>query len=263
MISLENNQIIFTSHSPYLINKDELSHLRLVEKENLQGENMFKETLVREKIHGAKDKDTLLPIVDAIGYTIPDINLNFHTIIITEGVSDYYYIRKIMEISDIDFSKTNITFANSADKIEDLYSMYLGLGFKNIVVILDSDSKGKQTYRKLKKNLVENVYFINEMQITDETIKGNGFSIEDIFNKQYFKENMLKRFSKLDSSLYETLDFSKSNSEIVKQYEHSNGSTIKWLLSKEFYDSEISEGDNIFIDEANYLIEKLREIQNL
>lgn len=256
-------QIIFTSHSPYLINKDELSHLRLVEKENLQGENMFKETLVREKIHGAKDKDTLLPIVDAIGYTIPDINLNFHTIIITEGVSDYYYIRKIMEISDIDFSKTNITFANSADKIEDLYSMYLGLGFKNIVVILDSDSKGKQTYRKLKKNLVENVYFINEMQITDETIKGNGFSIEDIFNKQYFKENMLKRFSKLDSSLYETLDFSKSNSEIVKQYEHSNGSTIKWLLSKEFYDSEISEGDNIFIDEANYLIEKLREIQNL
>lgn len=256
-------QIIFTSHSPYLINKDELSHLRLVEKENLQGENMFKETLVREKIHGAKDKDTLLPIVDAIGYTIPDINLNFHTIIITEGVSDYYYIKKIMEINNIDFSKTNITFANSADKIEDLYSMYLGLGFKNIVVILDSDTKGKQIYRNLKKNLVENVYFINEMQIANDTIRGNGISIEDIFDKQYFKEEMLKNFSKIDSALYDTLDFSKSNSEIVKQYERSNGSTIKWLLSKEFYDREISENNNILISESTYLIEKLREIQNL
>lgn len=256
-------QIVFTSHSPYLINKDELAHLRLVEKENLQGENMFKETLVREKIHGAKDKDTLLPIVDAIGYTIPDINLNFHTIIITEGVSDYYYIKKIMEINNIDFSKTNITFANSADKIEDLYSMYLGLGFKNIVVILDSDTKGKQIYKNLKKNLVENVYFINEMQIVNDTIRGNGISIEDIFEKQYFKEEMLKNFSKLDSALYDTLDFSKSNSEIVKQYERSNGSTIKWLLSKEFYDREISEDSNILISESTYLIEKLREIQNL
>lgn len=256
-------QIVFTSHSPYLINKDELTHLRLVEKENLQGENMFKETLVREKIHGAKDKDTLLPIVDAIGYTIPDINLNFHTIIITEGVSDYYYIKKIMEINNIDFSKTNITFANSADKIEDLYSMYLGLGFKNIVVILDSDTKGKQIYKNLKKNLVENVYFINEMQIVNDTIRGNGISIEDIFEKQYFKEEMLKNFSKLDSVLYDTLDFSKSNSEIVKQYERSNGSTIKWLLSKEFYDREISENSNILISESTYLIEKLREIQNL
>lgn len=256
-------QIVFTSHSPYLINKDELSHLRLVEKENLQGENMFKETLVREKIHGAKDKDTLLPIVDAIGYTIPDINLNFHTIIITEGVSDYYYVKKIMEINNIDFSKTNITFANSADKIEDLYSMYLGLGFKNIVVILDSDTKGRRIYKSLKKNLVENVYFINEMQIENDTINGNGISIEDIFDKQYFKEEILKNFSKLDSDLYNTLDFSKSNSEIVKQYEHSNGSTIKWLLSKEFYDREISVNDNILIPESTYLIEKLREIQNL
>lgn len=257
-------QIIFTSHSPYLINKDELYHLRLVEKENLHGENMFKETLVKEKIHGVKDKDTLLPIVDAIGYTVPDINLNFHTIIITEGVSDYYYIKKIMELNNIDFSKANITFANSADKIEDLYSMYLGLGFKNIVVILDSDTKGKQIYKNLKKNLVENVYFINEMQIENDTIRGNGISIEDIFDKDYFINYMLKNFSKIDSALYETLDLSKSNSEIVKQYEHSNGSTIKWLLSKEFYDRKISENVNdILIPESAYLIEKLQEIQKL
>ncbi|MBR4407021.1 MAG: AAA family ATPase [Clostridia bacterium] len=185
----EQYQIIFTSHSPYLINKDDLSHLRLIEKENLHGEDMFKETLVREKIHAAKDKDTLLPIIDAIGYAIPDINLNFRTIIITEGVSDYYYIKKIMEINDIDFSKMNITFANSADKIEDLYTMYLGLGFKNIVVILDSDAKGKQIYKNLKKNLVENVYFINEMQIENGTIKGNGISIEDLVTNNTLKKN--------------------------------------------------------------------------
>lgn len=260
----ENYQIIFTSHSPYLINKDELSHLRLVEKENLHGEDMFKETLVREKIHGAKDKDTLIPIIDAIGYTIPDINLKFHNIIITEGVSDYYYIKKIMEINNIDFSKTNITFANSADKIEDLYTMYLGLGFKNIIIILDSDSKGRKIYKNLKTNLVEHVYFINEMTIEKDGIKGNGISIEDIFNKEYFKEKMLKDFSKLNSKLYESLDFSKSNSDIVKQYEHSSGSTIKWLLSKEFYDCKINKDEtDILIPESNYLIDLLRRIQDL
>lgn len=258
-------QIIFTSHSPYLINKDELSRLRLVENENKTiGKSIFKETLVREKIHAATDKDTLIPIIDAIGYTIPDINLNFHNIIITEGVSDYYYIKKIMQINKIDFSKTNITFAKSADKIEELYSMYLGLGFKNIYIILDSDNKGKKIYKDLKNNMVENVFFINEMNINGNSISGKEMSIEDIFEKDFFKKNILGKFSKLDQAIYDSLDFTKPNSHLVKQYEIAkNLSTIKWLMSKEFHDNEeIQNYENMLIPEASHLITILREIES-
>ena len=67
----ENNQIIYTTHSPYLIDADNVSQSRLVEKIGENGEDGYNEfSKIKERIHHSANVDTLKPIVDAIGYSM-------------------------------------------------------------------------------------------------------------------------------------------------------------------------------------------------
>jgi predicted ATP-dependent endonuclease of OLD family len=59
--SSEHNQILMSTHSPYLIEPDKLERIRLVQKSNTKG------TRIENKIHAVSDKETLTPILTAIG----------------------------------------------------------------------------------------------------------------------------------------------------------------------------------------------------
>lgn len=82
-----NNQVIFTTHSPYLINPDRLDRIRLVLKD------VDNHTIIENKIHKGADKDTLTPIITAIGLDLTK-NLTFSPDknVLLEGMSDYYYL---------------------------------------------------------------------------------------------------------------------------------------------------------------------------
>ena len=87
----ETNQIIFSTHSPYLIDPSKLGRLRLVTFNSKEKE------IELNDFNAKADLETLTPIITAIGLDITK-GLSFPNKknIIVEGVSDYYYLQAIL-----------------------------------------------------------------------------------------------------------------------------------------------------------------------
>ena len=205
-------QIMFCTHSPYLIDTTALPIVRLVEKRpTTLKRTSFDETIVCQNLHSYNDKDTISTLLDAIGYNITK-GLTYHNekAIIVEGISDLLLLKAFYTAvgKTIDF---DIYFAKTTSKMEVMYSLLSGLGIKKLVMLYDADKAGVSTFKEIDymqeyslfTHNVPNEYLTTSKKLTKEK------SIEDIFSKNDFKKYYL-----LDNSQF--FDESKTNSEMAK-----------------------------------------------
>lgn len=207
----KNNQIIYSTHSPYMINSDNILNVRAIEK-NEEGLTKIFRNAYHQDLSEASKNETLSPLVNALG-----CNLNFNLgpnkdyNLITEGISDYMYIKAMMGYFSVSNSYSIIP-STGVSKIDKLVSILIGWGC-NFKVLLDFDKPGYDEYMKLinfHETLSNKIYFVNQDQIPDL--------------------NKMKQDPKVIESLISTKDFNKlSNSE--------DGSySSKTLSAKEFHD---------------------------
>lgn len=161
------HQILYSTHSPYLIERDKLSRVRLVFKE-------ANGTVIR-KITADADKETLSPILTAIGEDLTSgIRVDRPNSIILEGYSDYLWLssfRKLLNIS----KQMDFVPAVGADGEVHVGAILFGWGLSPIF-LLDNDQKGKSTKKKLVEALAideDKIVFVSD---TD------GNEIEDLFS---------------------------------------------------------------------------------
>ena len=262
-------QIIFSSHSPYLIDVDKIESVRIVEKTAVpQSRPSIQATTVNEKIHGGTETDALKPIIDAIGYAVPDLNFDANKpLIICEGVSDYFYIKALCKHKNISLDNVMITYASNADKTSVLYTLYVGLGVKDIYVILDADKDGKAAYKELMLKCgvpTDRLIFVTGATLnatfndfSNGSIKG---VIEELFNQQFFLTSF-QNAPHIDPQKFARLvTANKTNIEILKEYEGRQQTTAKYTISKHIFDSITPQTQNAFGDIANSLVTKLQEI---
>ncbi|WP_239616846.1 AAA family ATPase [Cohnella mopanensis] len=183
----EKNQILFTTHSPYLIDTNRLDRVRLVIKENT-------ETRVESKFHKIADKDTLTPIITAIGYDLSKgIAISTELNIVTEGISDYYYLMAMRNYLKIPSSKVTFIPAVGVDQVPNISSILVGWGVP-ILCLLDNDSQGKGVARKLKDKLGfeegKEYIFVSDSKI----------AIEDLFSKEDFLQHILLENDSIDQN---------------------------------------------------------------
>jgi predicted ATP-dependent endonuclease of OLD family len=173
------NQIIYTTHSPYLINRDQLNRVRLVVKNysKLNG------TIIENKIHSKADKETLTPILTAIGLELSDGIQNIGHIknIVVEGPSDYFYLQGLKILLKND--SFNVIFGGGAGNMGNIGTILTGWGCK-VIYLYDND-RGKKDG---SKNLIKNWLVRNELILA---VKEEAGSIEDIFSRQDFKKYIL------------------------------------------------------------------------
>lgn len=224
----EESQIMLATHNPYLIDAKKLGNVRLVlnEKDN--------STIIENKPHKYKqdvNMDALTPILTSIGY---ELTMSIHVgnqknNLITEGISDYYFLHGMANLLG---KKLNylIIPSSSADKINYIASILIGWGL-NTIALVDSDKKGKEKLKELTP-LVDKCFLISE-----EPDK----SIEDLFTKEEYCKKIL---------------------DLDKVYESSNSKTKKdqkvdeVLKAKQFLNR--TEEGNISISKETK--EKFREI---
>ena len=170
----QKNQIIFTTHSPYLILSNKLNRVRLVIKENIEG------TIIK-KITAKADKETLTPILTAIGEDLSGgIRTDKKNSIVLEGYSDYLWLnawKNIFNISD----ELNFVPSVGASKVIYIGAILFGWGL-NPIFLLDNDRAGNLAKRRLIRNL--GILEENIIQIPEER-EG---TIEDIFSQNDFKK---------------------------------------------------------------------------
>ena len=177
-LSTKGNQIIYTTHSPFMINYNEFHNIRAVEKDD----NGF--SLIHNKItefpRKSKTKtETITPLINAIGYNMSlALGPNYsNKNIIVEGITDYFYLNSyILQKGIKDY---NIIAGVGADNIPAISSILYGWGC-DFVVLLDQDTKGRSIYDKIKDThqpYLDKIVFA-DAKTYDKTQK---FEIEDIF----------------------------------------------------------------------------------
>ena len=177
----QKSQILFTTHSPYLIFEKELHRLRLVIKKSV-----IEGTKIQNKVHAGADKETLTPIMTAIGLSINEgiHSVDKHYNVIVEGMSDVYYLRAFSKIIGIE--KYNFVYGGSSSKLGSIGSILNGWGCKTIY-LLDNDKVSKKNDSAIK--LAEEWHIEPDFILKVKDIIG---TIEDVFTQNEYKEKVLE-----------------------------------------------------------------------
>lgn len=205
----ENIQIIFTTHSPYLLRPDELHRIRLIDKKSIK-----KGTKVSNKIHANADKETLTPILTTIGL---ELNQGIHNVhqynnVVVEGPSDKFYLDAFSKFFNED--RLNFIFGGGSSNMGNVGTILEGWEC-NVIYLYDNDQGKVNGAKKLIKT-----WFVKKELI--QTVINDQGSIEDLFSKEDFVKYVL-------GESIESVNIETTNSDYLKKQKID-----KVLLSRKF-----------------------------
>lgn len=189
-------QIVFTTHSPYLIETNKLNRIRLVFKDKNKWTEIF------NKLHTFKDKDTLAPIFTAIGMDLGDGINDIWKVnnIVVEWPSEIFYISAFKKLFPA-INNINFIFGwGGAGNMGPVGSI-LSWWWCNVWYLFDNDQAKKEWSKNLRS-----IWGIDKEKLISVT-EIKWASIEDIFSKSFFQKYILED---------ETLDYIMSNSSYIK-----------------------------------------------
>ncbi len=195
-------QVIYTTHSPYLIKLE--TNYRLLAVQRADEEDDKSETLIFDAHKlGAASSDTLSPI-----YTLMGADFSHQQVIrkknniLLEEISAYYYISSFRKLVN---SQKEAYFlpATGTSNISQIANLFLGWGL-DFGVVVDDDSSGRSIYNGLKRDLFLN----DENKAKKRMMKIKGCSgVEDLFTNGDFKKYILEDLD---------LSFKQKKSEYMK-----------------------------------------------
>lgn len=172
------HQVIYTTHSPFMIRASQLNRVRTVEDVDDVG------TSVTAEVYRNK-RDTLFPLQAALGYTIAQTLFVGPDNLVVEGPSDMIYLQ-IMS----DYLKQKgrahlsprwtLVPAGGIDKVPAFISLY-GTQL-NIAVLLDSGGGNQRVEAMVEQGLLEQSKLIAMTEFT----RKNQSDIEDMFGEDFY-----------------------------------------------------------------------------
>ncbi|MFV8231536.1 AAA family ATPase [Mycolicibacterium fortuitum] len=178
----DDNQVIYTTHSPFMIDGDHLEEIRPVWEDRETGS-----TKVSEDVW-PKDKDALFPLQAALGYQLAQSLFISRYQVLVEGITDMWIVKAL----DAALPVTGraglrdgiiITPGGGAGRVLPLASMLVGHEVQ-AAALLDGDEPGRKEGRKVERVLG---YDNRVLFVGDFTPDGNTTGeIEDLFPDDYF-----------------------------------------------------------------------------
>jgi predicted ATPase len=138
----EKNQLLYTTHSPFLVGPDELDLVRVVE---MTDRNVG--TKVRTRVT-AQDPVALLPLQEALGYDLAQSLFSQQRNLVLESLTDYWYVDAVAQLlregNIVDLNeKITLLPASQAGKVV-YYATILHAQKLKVAALLDSDTAADQ-----------------------------------------------------------------------------------------------------------------------
>lgn len=180
----QSNQLIFTTHSPFMIDADRLDRVRKVFVGEDGSTEASSDLGFTRGARGLKDKGATYAVHSALNLTVAESLLLGCKPIIVEGPSDQHYLTaiKTILISKRKIApKAELVFPPSggAKTAKIIASILLGRDDELPKVLLDSDTAGKQAIKSLRDDLYSEAK--DRVLETDEVFTDlKGTEIEDL-----------------------------------------------------------------------------------
>jgi predicted ATP-dependent endonuclease of OLD family len=183
-------QVIYTTHSPFMVQPGKLERVRLVEDRGKEeGSVLSADVLTR-------DRDTLFPLQGALGYDLVQHLFVAENNLVVEGTSDYAYLKLISDYlaskgrTCLD-PKWSIVPVGGADLVPTFVAL-LG-NHLNVTVLVDSRKGGHQKLERMAKD----GYLEKQRIILIGDVLGRKTGdIEDLFEEEEYLGLYNKAFSK-------------------------------------------------------------------
>ena len=172
-------QLVYTTHSPFMLDFSDILSARTVEDVTDENENILG-TKVGSKVL-SKDRDTTFPLQAAFGYDITQTLFIGKNTLLVEGPSDILYLtyfsERLQELGRNGLSKEwTICPSGGIDKIQSFVSLFGGNALK-IVTLTDYHPGDKNKIDRLKKSgLLETSHIL----LASDYTQYSSSDIEDI-----------------------------------------------------------------------------------
>ena len=194
------HQVIYTTHSPFMVHMDRLNKVRVVEDKDEVG------TIISSNLQGSNPR-TLFPLQAALGWTLAQSLFISERNLIVEGPSELTYLLSIsasLQAAGRIGLRDDITIvpAGGLDKVVTFIALLGASGLK-LAVLHDFKGSPEQKLVELTRHkLISERRILNASQFRDlENIGKNGrpSDIEDLFTVEeyleYFSGTFAKAFS--------------------------------------------------------------------
>jgi hypothetical protein len=208
------NQILYTTHSPFMIPVDELASIRTVSIAPKQGTTVSNDPM--------GDSRTLFPLQAALGYNIAQALFVSGTNVVVEGVTDYWYLSAASEyLATLSrehlLSDATLTPVGGAQKVSYMVALLASQSLK-VVVLLDSEKKARETAAELaKQKLIRNdcIQFVGGAFAPER----EEADIEDLLDPVVFESLVRESYAKELAG--KSLSLNANIPRIVKRFEEA------------------------------------------
>jgi len=240
----KGHQIIYSTHSPSLIETDYLHNIGLVI--NTINKGTLVEGLTTCKINTKNKTDALQPIAAAMGL---DVSKNFsilnHKNVIVEGLSDFWYFKAMMKLLSIESSYVFIPgIGIKSSKINHLVSFCIGYGLEWLLImdkgilpqkaineltlsIFNNDAEEAEKKIKILSDEIENLFSVDDLKLVDSSIKEKpnkncvqlvGQRRKIVFSKLFYQKVSNNEITKNDINITTIKNFKKIFEWIEKRF---------------------------------------------
>lgn len=214
-LATKGNQIIYTTHSPFMLNVSEngIESIRATVKDEFGNTNIFKSAYATQmpKVYR---KDTITPVVHSLGMNMGEFfgpsKGKFN--LVTEGTSDCIFLKAFGEELGIEMSEFALIPVVGASNVINVCTILYGWGC-DFLAIFDYDKEGVENGGQIFEknydfNLNKNYIYLKDADATEidnKTYKDSEVEIEDLVSdlEEFKKEKDLASMSKtLVAKLY-------------------------------------------------------------
>ncbi|HOW55148.1 MAG TPA: AAA family ATPase [Syntrophorhabdaceae bacterium] len=189
------HQVLYTTHSPFMVHSDRLRQVRMVEDQPNVG------TVVSNSVSGS-DPRTLFPLQAALGWTIAqNLFISKHNLLV-EGPSDLIYLQALSAILE-DQNRTRlrgdivIVPVGGLDKVVTFIAL-LGANGLKLAVLHDYRGASEQKLMDLvKEKIIPAKMLLNISLFRDRKASradGVPSDMEDLFKPEFYLERFNKTF---------------------------------------------------------------------
>ncbi len=244
---LPDHQVIYTTHSPFMVPIDRLVDVRIVEDVVIEEKGKrpeVKGTKVRSNVLEVND-DTLFPLQGALGYEVTQSLFIGANTLLVEGPSDILYLQVLSQAlikrgREGLSNKWALCPSGGIDKIAPFVRLFGGNGI-NVAVLSDIANGDKTKIESLKKaEILKAGHFFTCADFLDQSEA----DVEDLFEGGLFIEMLNGSYTPPSSHLVtaEALSAALSTPRIVKKaealfklmppsvQEFNHFSPARWLL---------------------------------